>query len=138
LENTLTSKAPSKWLESFVGKDFILTSSNRENIFIEGKNPGNLTVYKPEFCFAVIQHYAFQQNEVAQDSSMQFGVKGFNQSVQEITGWKKSDEKKPYIPYWYKREPWFFLAIKNHPIARVVVNHIRSGFFSLVRYKVSV
>jgi hypothetical protein len=103
LEKTLISKAPSKVLEPFVGKNFILISSAKEFAFIDGVNVGNLTVYKAEFCFSVIQHYAFQGNEVAQYNSMQFGVLGFNQAVQNITGWKKSTESRFYIPYWYQR-----------------------------------
>lgn len=103
LEKTLTSKAPSKILEPFVGKDLTLTKSSQETVFVNGKDVGNLTVYKPGFCYAVIQHYAFQGNEVAQYTSSQFGVPGFNQWVQSITGWKKPEAKKVYIPYWYQR-----------------------------------
>jgi hypothetical protein len=120
LEKTLTSKAPSKSLESFVGKDFILTSSSRETVFVNGKNVGNLTIYKPEFCFAVIQHYAFQQNEVAQYTSMQLGVEGFNRSIQKITGWKERESTKTYIPYWYQRLSLF-----------TVKTRIPDGWFSV-------
>lgn len=102
LEKTLISKAPSKVLEPFVGKDFTLISSFKENVFVNGKPAGNLTVYRPEFCFAVIQHYAFQGNEIAQYTSSQFGVPGFNLWVQGITGWQRPVERA-YIPYWYQR-----------------------------------
>lgn len=103
LEDTLATKSPSKILEPFVGKNLTLATSERETVVVDGKNVGNLTVYRPEFCFAVIQHYAFQQNEVAQYTSMQFGVEGFNRTVQKITGWKEPRTKSAYIPYWYQR-----------------------------------
>jgi hypothetical protein len=103
LEKTLISKSPSIWLERFVGEKLTLISSDEEDIYIEGKKVGNLTIYRPDFCFAVIQHYSHLQNPVAQESSMYFGEEGFNSSVQKITGWKEPQGKKSYIPYWYQR-----------------------------------
>ena len=103
LENTLTSKAPSRWLEAFVGEDLTLTSSKKDpDLTVNGKAAGNLTIYKSRFCTAVIKHYAFQGNEVAQYSMDQFLDIGFNTWVQGITGWQQSPTQS-YIPYWYQR-----------------------------------
>lgn len=47
LEKTLTSRSPSEWLESFIGKDLTLTSSKKESdLTVNGKPAGNLTIYQ--------------------------------------------------------------------------------------------
>lgn len=103
LEKTLTSRAPSKWLEPFVGKDFILTSSSKDPaLTVNDVKAGNLSIYKSAFCARVIQHYAFQSNEVAQYSLDQFTDLGISQWIQGITGWKQ-ETPRSYIPYWYQR-----------------------------------
>lgn len=103
LEDTLASKAPSEWLEPFVGQDLTLASSEKNpDLTINGKKVGNLTVYRSKFCTAAIKHYAFQGNKVAQYSMDQFLDAGFNDWVQGITGWKRPPERT-YIPYWYQR-----------------------------------
>lgn len=103
LENTLTSRAPSRWLEAFVGEDLTLTSRDKDpNLTVNRKAAGNLTIYKPRFCTAAIKHYAFQGNEVAQYSMDQFLDIGFNIWIQGITGWQQRPEQN-YIPYWYQR-----------------------------------
>lgn len=103
LEKTLTSRAPSKWLEPFVGKDFILTSSLKDPVLtVNSVKAGNLSIYKSTFCARVIQHYAFQGNEVAQYSLDQFTDLGISQWIQSITGWKQ-EPTRSYIPYWYQR-----------------------------------
>lgn len=103
LEKTLTSKAPSKWLEPFVGKDFTLTSTTLDpNLTVNGKKVGKLVVYEASFCARTIQHYAFRGNEVAQYSLDQFTELGINRWIQTITGWQGTPEST-YVPYWYKR-----------------------------------
>ena len=103
LEKTLTSRSPSRWLQPFVGKDFILTSSDREpGLKVNGKSAGNITIYTSSFCARVVQHYAFRGNEVAQYSLDQFTDLGINQWIQSITGWKQQPTRS-YIPYWYQR-----------------------------------
>lgn len=103
LENTLTSKAPSKWLEPLVGKDLTLTSSESEpGLTVDGEPSGNLRIYKAAVCARIIQHYAFRGNEVAQYSLDQFTELGINQWIQCITGWK-SQPSRSYVPYWYQR-----------------------------------
>lgn len=104
LEDTLATKAPSRCLEPFVSKDLTLATSDQDSdLRINGKPVGNLRVYRSEFCAAVIQHYAFQGNDVAQYSLGQFAAIGVNQWIQDITGWQKSKPAKNYIPYWYQR-----------------------------------
>jgi DNA-binding XRE family transcriptional regulator len=103
LEKTLTSRSPSKWLKQFVGKDFILTSSIKDpDLKVNNVRSGNLSVYTANFCGRVIQHYAFQENEIAQYSLDQFIDLGINQWIQGVTGWQKA-QPRSYIPYWYQR-----------------------------------
>jgi hypothetical protein len=103
LEKTLTSKAPSRTLEPFVGKDLTLTSTDSDpGLTVNGRRAGKLTVYKALFCARTMQHYAYRGNEVAQYSLDQFTELGINQWIQSITGWAKSPENY-YIPYWYQR-----------------------------------
>ena len=112
LEKTLATKAPSKWLESFVGKDLTLVTSKSDlKLTVNGVPPGNLTVYKAAFCARVIQHYVFRGKEVAQYSLDQFTELGINIWIQSITGWKK-EAKKTYVPYWYQRLTLF--TTKTH------------------------
>lgn len=103
LEKTLTSKAPSKWLEPFVSKDLTLTSTDLDpDLTVNSKKVGKLKVYKSAFCARVIQHYAFRGIEVAQYSLDQFTELGINLWIQSITGWEKQADRV-YIPYWYQR-----------------------------------
>jgi hypothetical protein len=70
LEKTLTSKAPSKWLEPFVGEDFTLASTEVDPaLTVNNRKVGRLTVCRANFCVRVVQHYAFRGNEVAQYNS---------------------------------------------------------------------
>lgn len=103
LEKTLISKAPSRTLEPFVGKPLTLISSQGEEVFVNGKRVGNLTVYTAAFCAAVIRHYDRLGNEVAQYSADQFTEMGITSWIQSITGWSKAEPSRSYIPYWYQR-----------------------------------
>lgn len=112
LEKTLTSKASSEWLEPLVGEDLILTSSDIDpSLKVNGKTPGNLTIYRRRFCASAIKHYAFQGNKVAQYSLNQFLELGFDAWVQGVTGWQQP-EPCPYIPYWYQRLTLFTTKTK--------------------------
>ncbi len=102
LENTLISRAPSKWLEPLVGKDLTLISNEGENLTVNGQPVGNLKIYRANVCAAIIQHYAFQGNEVAQYSMSQFLTLGVNVWIQGITGWQQASPQN-YVPYWYQR-----------------------------------
>lgn len=103
LEKTLISKSPSKWLNALVGKDLTLISSEAQDLTINGQPAGNLKIYKAFVCSKIIQHYAFQGNEVAQYSLDQFTEIGINSWIQGITGWHQQQPTEHYIPYWYQR-----------------------------------
>lgn len=103
LEKTLTSKAPSKYLEPFVGKRLTLTSSSEEEVTIDGVPAGNIKIYTAAFTAAVIRHYDRLGYEVAQYSADQFMEMGINSWIQSITGWSKAEPTRQYIPYWYQR-----------------------------------
>lgn len=85
LHKTLMGKAPSESLEPWVGR--VLTLMCDENPIIDGKPAGNLTIYRADFCAAVIQHYAFKGNKVAQHSLSKFAGMGINIWIQGITNW---------------------------------------------------
>lgn len=80
LENNLGDKAPSKWLNPFVGKDLSLG-----NKFV--KNGGTVIIYRADFCAATIQHYAFKGSETAQDFLSAIGAIGLTSYIQSKTGW---------------------------------------------------
>lgn len=112
LEQTLISRAPSKWLEPFVGEDLTLISSETNpGLTINGKPAGKIRLYKAKVCARVIQHYAFQGNEVAQYSLDQFTEDGITKWIQTITGWQQ-EPTRVYIPYWYQRLTLFTAKTK--------------------------
>jgi len=103
LENTLISRAPSRWLESLIGEDLILISNESDpELTVNGSSPGNLKIYRARVCARIVQHYAFQGNEIAQFSLDQFSELGINTWIQGITGWQQTPTRN-YIPYWYQR-----------------------------------
>lgn len=103
LESTLVKQAPSKCLESFVGKDLTLVI---DNVTVNGKNPGNLTIYKASYCAAVLKHYASppRSNSVAIQSSLKFMEMGITGWIQDITGWTaRVQELKPHTNVYVER-----------------------------------
>lgn len=83
---TLTGKAPSESLKPWMGKALTLVRDD-ENLIINGVPAGNLTIYHADFCAAVIQHYAFKGNKVAQHSLSKFTAMGISTWIQGITQW---------------------------------------------------
>jgi DNA-binding XRE family transcriptional regulator len=103
LEKTLTNKAPSESLSSFVDKPLTLTI---ENVTVNGKDPGNLTIYKASYCAAVLKHYASEprSNPVAINSSLKFMEMGINGWIQVITGWNERVKTlKPHTNVYIER-----------------------------------
>ncbi len=99
IKSTLTGSVQSKWLKPFINKKLTLTSfSETDSIFVNGRPQGNLEVYNSSFVYAVIKHYAFSGNEVAQYSMDKFGEKGINSWIQDITGWSQQKNSVPNIP----------------------------------------
>ncbi len=88
LEKTLTNKAPSCYLQPYTGQDFTLANSKENTFTIDGKNVGNLTLYKADYCAAVITHYAMKDNKVALHNLANFCSLGITKWIHGITGWK--------------------------------------------------
>lgn len=80
LEKDLVTKAPSKWLKPFVGKDLTLVTNCV-------KNGGLVLVYSSNFCSATIKHYAYLGSEKAQDFDSALGTIGLTSYIQSQTGW---------------------------------------------------
>ncbi|MEO8890721.1 MAG: hypothetical protein ABI417_04155, partial [Coleofasciculaceae cyanobacterium] len=94
LEKTLVSKAPSEYLQSFVGKDLTLVTPNP---LINGKLVGNLKIYKCLYCAAVLKHYSREESpehirRVATFSILKFADRGITDWIQGITEWKQYKE----------------------------------------------
>lgn len=94
LEKTLVSKAPSEYLQSFVGKDLTLVTPNP---LINGKLVGNLKIYKSLYCAAVLKHYSREESpehirRVATFSILKFADRGITDWIQGITEWKQYKE----------------------------------------------
>ena len=103
LEKTLTNSAPSNCLESFVDKPLTLTI---ESVTVNGKDPGNLKIYKASYCAAVLKHYASEprSNSVAINSSLKFMEMGINGWIQDITGWNERVRAlKPHTNVYIER-----------------------------------
>ena len=103
LESTLMQKAPSECLKSFVGKSLTLMI---ESVTVNGKDPGNLTIYKASYCAAVLKHYASEprSNPVAINSSLKFMEMGINGWIQDITGWNERVKNlKPHTNVYIER-----------------------------------
>ena len=88
LENTLLQKAPSYYLQPYTEKDFTLLRGDQDVLTIDGKNVGNLTLYKADYCAAVITHYAMKDNKVALHNLANFCSLGITKWIHGITGWK--------------------------------------------------
>lgn len=90
LEDTLLRQAPSEYLQSYVGQDFTLLRSDRVTLTIDGQDVGNLTLYKADYCAAVITHYAMKGSKTALHNLGNFCLIGINTWIQGITGWKNN------------------------------------------------
>jgi hypothetical protein len=86
LEKNLATKAPSKRLERFVGKDLNLATTFK-------KNGGDVAIYHVAFCSAVIKHYAYLGNEIAQSTDEATGEIGLTSYIQSVTGWLPAEFK---------------------------------------------
>jgi hypothetical protein len=62
-------------------------SPNKSDFEVNGTAAGNLSIYCSGFCSAVIQHYAFKGNKVAQFSLTKFSTSGIDHWIQQQTGW---------------------------------------------------
>ncbi len=87
LENTLLHKSPSHYLQSYVNQDFTLLRSDQVKLTIDGKNVGNLTIYKSDYSAAVITHYAMKGNKVALHYLANYCAMGMTNWIHDITGY---------------------------------------------------
>ena len=87
LEKTLAKKAPSHYLQSYVNQDFTLAKSDQKTLTVDGKNVGNLTIYKSDYCAAVITHYAMRGNKVALHYLANYCAMGMAKWIHDITGY---------------------------------------------------
>jgi len=103
LEDILKTKAPSEYLEPFVGKLLTLEITDPT---INGKPIGNLKIYKASYCAAVLKHYATRKPivEIAVFSLLKFVEIGINAWIQEVTGWRKRVETiQPHTDVYLNR-----------------------------------
>jgi hypothetical protein len=107
LENTLASRAPSEFLESFVGQPLTLAISDPT---IEGRPAGNLKIYKSSYCAAVLRHYSRIEETQRKDlrpatySLVKFAEKGIDTWIQDVTGWRQWQETiQPHTDVYIKR-----------------------------------
>ncbi|MGV0103956.1 hypothetical protein NSTCB13_02599 [Nostoc sp. DSM 114160] len=84
LLKSLTTKAPSKSLEPFIGVDLTLTTKSSKN---------NATIVKDLVCAAVIAHYAMQGNSEAIKYLVATSAMGIRVYIQGITGYTSADKK---------------------------------------------
>lgn len=89
LTKLLTTKSPAKRLERFIGKNLTLTT----NFSCADRKARRLTIYKADFCAAVIQYYAYLGNETAQDTLDAIAEIGLTSFIQSKTGWLPSQYK---------------------------------------------
>lgn len=113
LEKTLMKYSPSEYLEPFICKPLSLMI---EDVTINGKNPGNLTIYKASYCAAVLKHYASppRSNPVAIATSLKFMEMGITGWIQDITGWStRVATLKPHTNVYIER----LTNMSDHKIA---------------------
>lgn len=111
LEDTLLHKAPSEFLESFVGQSLTLLIDDPK---IDGKSVGNLKIYKSSYCAAILKHYSSRENQTALFSLLKFAELGINTWIQRITGWQKRvDSIQPHTDVYIKR----IESMRDHQIS---------------------
>ena len=127
IEN-LTSKSPSEWLDSFVGKNLNLTSK-----YV--KKGGEVKIIKAEVAAAIIRHYAIERKlETAILALSMFSDAGITIFIQKMTGWQPKAEivpspvKPPAEPTSEEIEkvfaPLYKLGIKEGLIKSAVLTSI--------------
>ncbi len=92
LESTLSTKAPSYYLESHTGQELTLSTSKRKTLTIDGQDVGNLTIYKSDYCAAVITHYAMKGNQTALHYLANYCAMGMTKWIQGITGYTATNK----------------------------------------------
>ncbi len=82
LIKNLSTSAPSKWLEPFIGKELDLSSNGV-------KRGGELKIIKAKVAAAIIRHYAIERKlEKAIIALSMFSDAGITLFIQRMTGWQ--------------------------------------------------
>ena len=84
LRKTLSSKAPSLWLEPLIGMDLTLTSGYSST----DPKTRNVTIIKSIACALIITHYAFAGRKTAQLALIKFNAIGIDTWIKEVVGYK--------------------------------------------------
>jgi hypothetical protein len=107
----------SKQLKPFLGAVPILFDGR------DDKNTGNLKIYRYDFSAAVIRHYAYRGNAVAQYSLDQFSDMGVLKWIQDITGWQAPEPAEPTIAQRKKIDPQYWdVQLDRHTIYDRLIN----------------
>ncbi len=85
-------KAPSYYLQSYTNQGFKGVKIEQAIYTIEGKNIGDLTIYKSDFCTAVITHYAMKGNKTALHYLGNYCAMGMTNWIQGITGYTTNNK----------------------------------------------
>lgn len=85
ISDLLQAKTP-KRLQPWIGKDLHLLHEYT-------KRGGKVKILRSDFCAAVIKHYAFEGNEVAEYSLEKFADIGMRSWIQTITEWQPQETK---------------------------------------------
>jgi hypothetical protein len=92
LIKALTTNSAPKRLHRFLGKDLALTTNySSSDISLR-----NATIYRSDFCFAVIKHYALEGSEIAEATLDAVGEIGLTSYIQSKTQWLPSEYQSSF------------------------------------------
>ncbi len=92
LEKGGMQKAPSYYLESYTNQDLTRMRSDQIIYTINGKNVGDLVLYKSDYCSAVITHYAMKGNRTALHYLGNYCARGMTNWIHGITGYTTNNK----------------------------------------------
>jgi hypothetical protein len=108
----------SEQLKPFIGNVPILFDGRDD----QSQDTGNLKIYRYDFSTAVMRHYAYRGNKVAQYSLDKFSDMGALKWIQDITGWK-APVIEPTIAQRKKIDPQYWnVELDRHTIYDTLIN----------------
>jgi hypothetical protein len=108
----------SEQLKPFIGNVPILFDGRDD----QSQDTGNLKIYRYDFSTAVMRHYAYRGNKVAQYSLDKFSDMGALKWIQDITGWK-APVTEPTIAQRKKIDPQYWnVELDRHTIYDTLIN----------------
>jgi hypothetical protein len=109
----------SEQLKPFIGNVPILFDGRDD----QSQDTGNLKIYRYDFSAAVMRHYAYRGNKVAQYTLDKFADMGALKWIQDITGWKAPEPAEPTIAQRKKIDPQFWnVELDRHTIYDTLIN----------------